>query len=741
MLQRLCPFINWFQGYKPATLRADFLAGATVGLVLVPQSMAYAQLAGLPAYYGLYAAFLPPLIAAAFGSSYQLATGPVAVVSLMTATALQPLATAGSEAYVAYAVLLALLVGAFQFSLGLLRLGLLVNFLSHPVVNGFTNAAAIIIASSQLSKFFGVSVDSAKHYYETIWNVVLAARQYTDWWTFGLGTLGLAIMWGLKKLNPRIPYVLVAVVFTTLLSWAIGFENNRVVDLSLIESPAVESKIEEFNDLLDRIDLLTEVLVTVSGVSNGESGAYEERPQVCLSCHRSVEVGPVARSSTMPLHTPMHDAVLLNLELDDSNAACCRIRTELRSYQLVARAASTGDGTDRFYLADDLPADMPSDGRVWRLDVGRRRLDKSGLKLIGRGAVVGTIPEGLPGFARPPLDFSIMSRLLMMAATIALLGFMEAVSIAKAIATHTGQRLDYNQELVGQGLANIVGSFAQSYPVSGSFSRSAVNFQAGAVTGMSSVITVGVVAITLLFFTPLMYHLPQSVLAAIIMMAVIGLVNVNGFIHAWQSGRQDGVVAIATFVCTLAFAPHLEWGIILGVAMSLVFFLLRHMKPRIGILSRYPDTTFRDAELRGLQQCKYVAVIRFPSPLIFANVSHLEEEILRRITSMPDLRDIVIVGNGINELDASGEEMLARTVKGLREAGYGFSMSGLNDAVLEVMRRTGLYERIGEDHLYGNAALAVEGVFDDAHAFADDHDILHCPLRETMFVPAEDANQ
>ena len=732
MLRRLFPFINWFQDYKFSTFRADLVAGATVGLVLVPQSMAYAQLAGLPAYYGLYAAFLPPLIAAAFGSSCQLATGPVAVVSLMTATALQPLATAGSEAYIAYAMLLALLVGGFQFLLGLLRLGMLVNFLSHPVVNGFTNAAALIIASSQLSKFFGVSVDSAEHYYETIWNVLVAARQYTDWWTFGLGLLALAVMWGLKRLNPKIPYVLVAVVLTTFLSWAIGFEHNRVVDLSRIESPAVEAKVDKYNALVDRIDDLTEVLVSINRASNGTNGAYSSRPEVCRSCHISVDVGPVVRDGSMPLHTPKHDAVLLALELADCKEKCSSQRAELRTYQFVRIAAPTGEGESTFYLEDDAPADRPSDDRIWRIEVGRGQLDRSALKLIGRGAVVGTIPSGLPGLAVPPLDFEVMLRLFAMAATIALLGFMEAISIAKAIATQTGQRLDYNQELVGQGLANIIGSFTQSYPVSGSFSRSAVNFQAGAVTGMSSAITVGVVTITLMFFTPAMYHLPQSVLAAIIMMAVIGLVNVNGFIHAWQAGKRDGVIAIATFVCTLAFAPHLEWGIMIGVVLSMAFFFLRHMKPKIAILSRYEDSTFRDSERRNLQQCQHIAVIRFPSSLFFANVSHLEEEILNRIASMPDLRHILIVGNGINELDASGEEMLARTVKGLREAGYDFSMSGLNDEVLDVMRRTGLLERIGEDHLYGNAALAVEGIFEDAHAFVEDDEIYHCPLKETM---------
>ena len=189
MLKRFLPFLAWLTQYNVASLKLDAVSGLTVALVLIPQSMAYAQLAGLPAYYGLYASFLPPMLAALFGSSRQLATGPVAVVSLMTAASLEPLATAGSEAFIAYAVLLALLVGIFQFLLGVLRLGLVVNFLSHPVVNGFTNAAAIIIASSQLSKMFGVHVDKAQHHYETIIRVVEAALVYTHWPTLAMGLL------------------------------------------------------------------------------------------------------------------------------------------------------------------------------------------------------------------------------------------------------------------------------------------------------------------------------------------------------------------------------------------------------------------------------------------------------------------------------------------------------------------------------------------------------------------------
>ena len=236
IINRIFPFLAWFRSISPKTLRADFIAGLTVALVLIPQSMAYAQLAGLPAYYGLYAAFLPPMIAALFGSSRQLATGPVAVVSLMTSAALEPLATAGSEAFIGYAVVLALFVGLFQFFLGLFRLGVVVNFLSHPVVIGFTNAAAIIIASSQLSKLFGVYVDKATHHYETIIRVIEAALSYTHWPTLFMGILAIVIMYGLKRLNPRIPNVLIAVAITTLISWFTGFEHNQRIVISDIAS-------------------------------------------------------------------------------------------------------------------------------------------------------------------------------------------------------------------------------------------------------------------------------------------------------------------------------------------------------------------------------------------------------------------------------------------------------------------------------------------------------------------------
>ena len=256
MLARIFPFLDWFKGYGPAALKADFTAGLTVALVLIPQSMAYAQLAGLPAYYGLYAAFLPPLAAALFGSSRQLATGPVAVVSLMTAAALEPLATAGSASFVAYAVSLSLMAGLIQFFLGFLRLGLVVNFISHPVINGFSNAAALIIASSQLAKFFGVSVDKAELHLMTVVRVFQAAAHHLHLPSLLLGLLAFGIMLVMKRINPRSPYVLTAVLVTTLISWLTDFETNRIVSVKDFNSPALESTLKEFNHEVQEISNL-----------------------------------------------------------------------------------------------------------------------------------------------------------------------------------------------------------------------------------------------------------------------------------------------------------------------------------------------------------------------------------------------------------------------------------------------------------------------------------------------------
>ncbi len=700
---RIIPLLGQLEKYSLASLRMDALAGLTVALVLIPQSMAYAQLAGLPAYYGLYAAFLPPLVAALFGSSRQLATGPVAVVSLMTAASLEPLASAGSPAFIAYALLLSLVVGLFQLALGLLRLGLVVNFLSHPVVNGFSNAAAIIIASSQLAKMFGVKVDTAEFHYQTMAAVVRAALHYTHWLSFFMGVLAFVIMYLLKRFAPRVPYVLAAVVVTTVISWAIGFEKKEQVPLGAIADQQVQGVIRAYNLARKRMARLEKDLADLN------RGLQEARDRL--------------GERSMTVLRLKHQGAMVDLLLEEEKILARRARASLRRYKLVR--VRDEKGRVSFHLPGRHPPDSRPEKAIWRIQVGRGPLDEAAITLSAGGAVVGSVPSGLPRLDSPRPSLEVVLQLLPYAAVISLLGFMEAISIAKAMAARTGQRLDPNQELVGQGLANLVGAFSQSYPVSGSFSRSAVNLQAGARTGLSSVFSSLTVAVVLMFFTPVLYHLPQAVLAAVIMMAVVGLINPRGFIHAWRAQWYDGVIALLTFAATLFFAPHLDIGIFIGVGLSLLVFLYKSMRPRVAALAMAEDHTFHDVDSYDLDQCRRIAVIRFDGPLFFANASFLEEQIAERRRTMPELRHMVLVCDGISDMDASGEEALALTVDRLRSAGLKISLAGVHSSVLETMKRTHLLAKIGEENIYPTTADAIRAIHADAH---QDMDEIVCPL-------------
>lgn len=575
-LNKYFPFLNWFPVNKETT-RADMVAGLTVALVLIPQSMAYAQLAGLPAYYGLYAAFLPGIIAALWGSSAQLATGPVAVVSLLTASALAPFAAIGSEQFVALAIFLAVLVGTFQLFLGIFKLGVIVNFLSHPVIVGFTNAAAIIIGLSQLNKLFGVDMQRSEHFVNDILGVVTHIGG-SHMLTVMMAVIAFAIMISMKKYIPKAPGVLVAVVCTTLLSWLIGFE---------------------------------------------QAG----------------------------------------------------------------------------------------------------------------GKVVGSIPAGLPDIKVPQVNLELLVTLFTHAIIISLVGFMEAISIAKAIAAKTKARIDPNQELIGQGLANLFGSFSQTYPVSGSFSRSAVNLNAGAVSGMSSVYTGIIVLITLLLLTPLLYHLPQAVLASVIMMAVFGLINFSAVKHAWNAHKHDGVAAMVTFVATLGFAPHLDKGIMVGASLALGLYLYRTMSPRVAILGRYEqDGTLRDVKVHtDLPTDERIIAVRYDGSLYFANVAYFEDAILEAAADNPKTQYILVVGDGINQLDASGEEVLNHLVKRLSDSGITMVFSGLKKQVLDVMRNTNLYGHIGAQNIYSTEDIALEAIYE----WLEDKslDAKYCPLRPHVINP------
>ncbi len=550
---RFLPFLGWLPEVNRTTLKADFIAGLTVALVAIPQSLAYAQLAGVPAYYGLYASLLPVIVGALLGSSPALSTGPVAMTSLLTAASVMTLASYGTEQFYAYVILMALLSGLFQIGLGVGRMGVLINFLSYPVLRGFINAAAIIIALSQLPAMLGLQLKNSTHFLSDVLHVVEHANlMHTLSLTFGVASLVLLAL--IKKFTPRLPGVLIVVTLATYISYLIGFE---------------------------------------------------------------------------------------------------------------------------------------ADG----------------------GVVVGVIPQGLPSLSMPPMDWGVSMQMLPAAFVIAIISFMEAMSSSKIIAIKTRTQWDENQELIGQGIAKVVAAFSHAMPVSGSFSRSALNLASGAKTGLASIFSALFVLLTLLFFTPLLYHLPKPVLAAVIMMAVFSLISIETIKDAWTANKLDGVAAVVTFFATLIFAPNIQNGILTGIILSLTLFLFRTMKPRIVVLGVDEHGTLRSAKrfkLPGLHPD--VTAIRFDGQLYFANVSYFEESVLYMISSNPALKVILVVGNGINGLDASGVEMLKTLLERLGQTGITLMFCNMKWTVTEVMQRTGLLEIIGPENIFPSEKLAIETI-------------------------------
>lgn|SRR3989338_3834386 len=535
------------------TLKADLVAGITVSLVAIPQSLAYAQLAGVPAYYGLYAALIPAVIGALFGSSNQLSTGPVAMTSLLTAASIAPLAAHGSELFYSYAILLALVSGLFQIAFGVFRVGVLLNFLSNPVLMGFINAAAIIIGLSQLPTLLGIPAPQSEHFMLDISQVLLHIDT-AHALSLGFGLTAITLLIGFRKYAPKLPGVLITVVALTWISYAI---------------------------------------------------------------------------------------------------------------------------------------------------------DYAGLG----GRVVGAVPQGLPTLSLPPLDWHATVALLPAGFVIALISFMEAMSSCKVIAIKTRQPWDENKELIGQGLAKVAAAFCQSMPVSGSFSRSALNLASDARTPLSSIISAVFVLLTLLFFTSLLFHLPKPVLAAIIMMAVINLINFQSIRNAWRASRDDGVAAIITFLATLAFAPNIQNGILTGIILSLSLLLYRMMRPRVAVLGLHIDTTLRDAVRHNLPPLHpKLGAIRFDGALRFVNVSYFEDALLKLERENSEMKYILVQASGINQIDASGIEMLRNLLERFQKSGIKLAFSGLKKQVSDVMDRTGLTQKIGEANIFNTDRQAIDEI-------------------------------
>jgi SulP family sulfate permease len=564
------------------------------------------------------------------------------------------------------------------------KLGRIVNFVSHPVILGFMNAAAIIIGLSQLDMLLGLPKGRSDFFLKDIWEMLRFLPQ-THLPTLAMSMFSLMLMLAIKKISILAkPGILVVMAVTTLLSAWIGFEHNETCKISEIATLEARALVSTFGGVSQRIGDLNANVANLSGHL------------------RQAEKGHDARTAAdLRYQLDLLKLDIKTLELENEK--------RLHEINLLSFVRATG-GKDQpllLYQSGKIPVNAKTDGRRWHI----KKIEKMEIKIVGGGEVVGVIPLGLPSFRLPTFSLDGLLQLLTSALVIALVAFMESISMAKALAGKAKQRIDPNQELIGQGLANIGGSFFQSYPACGSFTASAVNLQAGAKTGFAMVFNGIFIAITLLFLTSLIYHLPQSVLAANNLLAVAGLLTFQALKHTWKVSRADGVVALTTFAVTLLAAPHLDRGIMVGTALSVGLYLYRTMAPRVAILGRYGDGTLRDLKVNpGLATSPHVTAIRFDGSLFFANVAHFEDAVLTAVAGKREARYLLVVGDGINSLDSSGEEMLHNLLSRLHESGMETVFSGLKKQVLDILRASGLSQAIGEDNIFATQEQALAAI-------------------------------
>jgi SulP family sulfate permease len=702
LLLRIFPFLTWFP-INSVLLRGDVIAGITGALVLVPKAMAYAQLSGLPVYFGLYVAFVPAILGALWGSSRQLSTGPVAIVSLMTAAAITPLAVPFSEEFIGLALLLALMVGVIQFTLGAVKLGTIVNFVSHPVILGFMNAAAVIIALSQLDMLLGIPKGRSDSFLYDIWEMFGYLPQ-THLPTLAMSVFALALMLGLKKIPALSKLsVLVAVVVTILASALLDFEHKT------------QGKPEHIADATAQ-----ELVTAYAGTDKRVLEMSAEVTALAAQARQAHKAKDARAAADLEYTMEVYRLDIATLEAENKERMHAIRKLQFERAKADEKSAAT------LYVQGQVPPGVETDGRHWHI----KKIEKGEVKLVGGGDVVGKIPSGLPSFRLPPLSLDAMLSLLSAAFIIALVAFMESISMAKALAAQTKQRLDPNQELIGQGLANIGGAFFQAYPACGSFTGSAINLQAGAKTGFAMVFNGLFVAVTLLFLTEFLYHLPKATLAVIILLAVTSLITPKALKHTWQASKFDGIVAGVTFAITLIAAPHLDKGILIGAGLAIILYLYRTMKPRVAQLGRFKDGTLRDIKVNpDLPTSPHIIAMRFDGSLYFANISYFEDTVLELIAAKPDAKYLLVVGDAINQLDASGEEVVHHLVERLREGGMEVVFSGLKKQILDVMRSTGLFELIGQNNIFATEDQAIAAIYERLGETARDDLFCAVPAR------------
>lgn len=543
-IKQLFPILEWAPNYKKKFLAGDLTAGITVGVMLIPQGMAYAMLAGLEPVHGLYAVTIPLLLYAFLGTSRQLAVGPVAMVSLLTAAGIGSLNVSDPEEYLLYAVTLAFLVGLIQFGMGILRLGFVVNFLSHPVISGFTSAAALIIGFSQFKHLLGIDLPRSEHFHETL-AAIFAGISETHLLTLGIGVGAIVLMKGSKKIHKAIP--------------------------------------------------------------------------------------------APPL------AVLLGI-------------------LIVAFLVPEGAGV----------------------------------------AIVGEVPGGLPSLMFPTFDGSVWGVLLPVAVAISMVGFAESYAVAKTIqGKHKDYKLDANQELLALGAANFGAAFFKGYPITGGFSRTAVNDQAGAKTTLASIISAVVIFLTLLFLTELFYYLPNAVLAAVVIVAVSSLVNYKEAVVLWKKDKSDFGLLILTFLATLFLG--IEVGIVGGMLLSLVVVIYRASRPHMARLGRIPGTDiFRNVErFDNLEVPEEILIARIDGPVYFANLEYIQSKLNNWIANQKEkLKLIVLDLETVSNIDSTGAHDMKDWIEDRKQEGYQVHLSGAKGPVRDMLARWGVVEACGENNVF-----------------------------------------
>lgn len=548
-IHRVLPITSWLPSYKKANFSGDFTAGLTIGIMMIPQGMAYALLAGLPPIYGLYAGMVTLVVYAVLGTSRHLSIGPVAMDSLILASGLAGLAVAGSADYISLAVLVAFMVGLIQLALGLFRLGFLVNFVSNPVITGFSSGAAIVIAFSQVKHIFGIPVEGNK-VYEILLSIFNNINQ-THGLTLALGLISIVLLRVAGKISKKIPSGLLVILFNILVVY--------------------------------------------------------------------------------------------------------------------------------FF-----------------------QLEKSGIKILR------DVPSGLPPFEAPVWQMDTMMTLMPLALTLAFISFMESIASARILQMkHKNYTVVPNQELISLGMSNLITSFFKGMPVAGSFTRSAVNNEAGAKTGLSSLIASVIIVVALLLFTSALYYLPYAALSAVILSAVFSLVNVSAAKSLWNRNRRDFIVFLTTFLATILI--DIEGGILTGVLLSLGLLIHGASYPHIVELGRIPTTRiFRNIErFQNLERYDNILIVRFDAQLFFANAHTLREFIEKRIADRPTIKHVILEASAINSLDATAVDMVVDLNNDLKSRGIELYMVNVKGPVRDTLERNGLIHERSTQYFFLNTHTAV----------------------------------